>query len=37
MQRFTIPRNVYTGDNAIEVLKDIEGKKHSSLLVLREH
>lgn len=27
MQRFTIPRNVYTGDNAIEVLKDIEGKK----------
>lgn len=27
MQRFTIPRSVYTGDNAIEVLKEIEGKK----------
>lgn len=27
MQRFTIPRDVYTGDNAIDVLKTIEGKK----------
>lgn len=27
MQRFTIPREVYTGDDAIEVLKDLQGKK----------
>ena len=27
MQRFTIPREVYTGDGAIEVLKNIQGKK----------
>ncbi len=27
MQRFTIPREVYTGDDAIEVLKDLKGTK----------
>lgn len=27
MQRFTIPRDVYTGDQAIDVLKELEGKK----------
>lgn len=27
MQRFTIPREVYTGDDAIEVLRDLQGKK----------
>lgn len=27
MQRFTIPRDVYFGDNAIDALKTIEGKK----------
>lgn len=27
MQRFTIPREVYTSDNAIEVLKTLQGKK----------
>lgn len=27
MQRFTIPRDVYFGDNAIECLKDIKGSK----------
>lgn len=27
MQRFTIPREVYTGDDAIEVLRDLKGKK----------
>lgn len=27
MQRFTIPREVYTGDGAIEVLKTLQGKK----------
>ncbi len=36
MQRFTIPREVYTGDDAIEVLRDLKGKKALSLLVLSE-
>ncbi|WP_226579750.1 iron-containing alcohol dehydrogenase [Halobacillus litoralis] len=32
MNRFTIPRDIYFGENALDILKDIEGKK--ALLVI---
>ena len=33
MGRFTIPRDVYHGENALEVLKTLEGKKAMELIV----
>ena len=37
MQRFTLPRDLYHGENALEALKTLEGKKAIVLFSLTMH